>query len=210
MNKSSRHHPDTIQSSRNRTMCVCVLQSPHLILSQRWLHTVYVHSGHSQQLHLLWHCIQLLDELLQVWTEHLEQQHSWLYHMMPRYASKVKRCKTLYRAFHIAYFSWPWDNLAPFHTHIVNLSPGQYNSHSCTWMCCIRETLCSWFSWLLGGVRPDSCTAKASTSLRPDRLSPPPTGSTQAPDLLLTASESRWSAGDGKEMDFRIFEMSFL
>lgn len=25
--------------------------------------------------------------------------------------------------------SWPWDKLAPFHTHIVNPSPGLYNLH---------------------------------------------------------------------------------
>ena len=69
-------------------------------------------------------------------------------------------------------------------------------------MCCIRESLCSWFSWrffwLQGMTRPHSCSTKASSSLRLGWFSPSTTGSSQAPELLSTASESLWSADDGQ------------
>lgn len=67
-------------------------RSPYLILSQRRLHTVNVHSGCSQQLHLLWHCVQLLDELLQVWTEDLK--HAQYLLVTSQCARKEKPCRS--------------------------------------------------------------------------------------------------------------------
>lgn len=56
---------------------VRILEQAHLVLSKRGLDTGNIHSGHSLQLHLLWHCMQLPNEPLQLRAEDLKHK-KWI------------------------------------------------------------------------------------------------------------------------------------
>lgn len=85
-------------------------------------------------------------------------------------------------------FMWLWKH------YVYEMALHKQSDLDGTWMCCIRESLSSWFSWLFlwpaGRVRPHSCSAKSPISLRLETPSPPPSGSSQTPDLLLLLSAS--------------------